>query len=309
MSGDGVFRSGLVSFVGRPNVGKSTLLNALVGGKVAITSSKPQTTRHVIRGVLHRPDGQVVVVDTPGVHRPRTPLGKRLNDLVGKTWAEVDAVGLCLPADEATGPGDRFVARAVAAATRRPVLAIVTKTDRVTPGALAERLAAVAALAGEAGLTWRDVVPVSARSGHNLDILARVLLAAMPPGPPMYPEGQLTDEPERVLVAEFVREAALERVNDELPHSIAVTVDEMIVRADRPADRPLTEIYASLFVERDSQKPIVLGPGGAQLRAIGEQSRRHIEALLGTQVYLDLRIKVAKEWQRDPRQMRRVGFD
>ncbi len=302
------YRSGLVSFVGRPNAGKSTLMNAMVGEKVAITSSKPQTTRHTIRGVLSRPSGQLVMVDTPGVHRPRTPLGQRLNDLVMTTLADVDAVGFVLPADEATGPGDRFIAARLRDAVRGPVVAIVTKADRVSRDALAARLAAVGQFGEDSGRDWTAVVPVSATAGENLDTLAEVLIGLLPEGPPLYPQDEVTDEPELILIAEFIREAILEEVSDELPHSIAVTVDEIVVREDRPADRPLTEVYASLFVERDSQKPIVLGRGGDRLKRTGATARRQIERVLGTKVYLDLRVKVAKEWQRDPKQMRRLGF-
>jgi GTP-binding protein Era len=303
-----VHRSGLVSFVGRPNTGKSTLMNALVGQKVAITSSRPQTTRHTIRGVVGRPQGQLVIVDTPGVHRPRTALGQRLNDLVMTTLSQVDAVGFCVPADEATGPGDRFIAERLRDSVRGPVVAIVTKADRVGRDALAARLAAVAEFSGQAGLPWAQIVPVSASSGENLEVLASVLIGLLPPGPPLYPDGETTDEPELVLVAELIREAILEEVDDELPHSIAVVVDEMIPREDRPADRPLTDVYASLFVERDSQKPIVLGRGGERLARVGARSRRQIQRVLGTPVHLDLRVKVAKEWQRDAKQMRRLGF-
>ena len=301
-------RSGLVSFVGRPNTGKSTLMNALVGQKVAITSSKPQTTRHTIRAVLSRPAGQLVIVDTPGVHRPRTPLGQRLNDLVLTTLAQVDAVGCTLPADEPAGPGDRFIAARLRDSVRGPVAAIVTKTDRVSRDALAARLAEVAAFGAEIGREWAAVVPVSATSGENLEVLTDVLIGALPPGPPLYPAGEVTDEPERVLIAEFIREAILEEVSDELPHSIAVVVDEVIPREDRPPDRPMTDVYASLFVERDSQKPIVLGRGGERLRRVGSTARVQIEAVLGTPVFLDLRVKIAKEWQRDAKQMRRLGF-
>lgn len=300
-------RSGLVSFVGRPNTGKSTLMNALVGSKVAITSSRPQTTRHTIRGIVNRPLGQLIIVDTPGVHRPRTPLGKRLNDLVETTWSEVDAVAMCLPAGEPTGPGDRFIAERVAR-LRCPVVAIVTKSDATSRQAVAERLVEVTALGEQVGIGWADIIPVSAVSGENLDVLADLLLEQMPPGPPLYPSDEVTDEPEAVLVAEFIREAALEKVDDELPHSIAVVVDEMGLREDRPEDRPLLDIYASLYVERDSQKPIVLGRGGSRLRDIGTQARGQIQAVLGTPVHLDLRVKVAKEWQRNPKLMRRLGF-
>lgn len=301
-------RAGLLSFVGRPNAGKSTLMNALVGQKVAITSSKPQTTRHTIRGVVDRPGGQLIIVDTPGVHRPRTPLGQRLNDLVMTTLSEVDAVGFVLPADEATGPGDRFIAERLRDSARGPVVAIVTKADKVSRDALAARLADVAEFGTAIGREWAAVVPVSATDGENLDVLADVLIGTLPPGPPLYPAGEVTDEPELTLIAELIREAILEDLNDELPHSIHVVVDDMIAREDRPADKPLLDIYASMYVERDSQRPIVLGRGGQRLRRVGAASRQQIERLLGTPVFLDLRVKIAKEWQRDAKQMRRLGF-
>ncbi len=305
-------RSGFVAIVGRPNTGKSTLTNALVGQKVAITSTKPQTTRRVIRGMVHRRDAQIVLVDTPGVHRPRTTLGERLNALVEQQWAEVDAIAVCLPADEDIGPGDRRIAQRLAGATRggrrTPLVAIVTKTDRVSHAALAAKLDSVAALGRGSGIDWAAVVPVSARAGEQLDDVIAVLAAALPPGPPLFPEGELTDEPEAVMVAELIREAALEMVSDELPHSIAVVVDEMASRPDRPADRPLVDVHASVFVERPSQKSIVIGSQGARLRDIGTRSRAAIEAMLGTPVFLDLHVKVAREWQRDPKQLRRLGF-
>jgi GTPase len=305
-------RSGFVAIIGRPNAGKSTLTNALVGQKVAITSSKPQTTRRVIRGIIHRPEAQVVLVDTPGIHRPRTVLGERLNAMVEEQWAQVDAIALCLPANEAVGPGDRRIAGRLAAATaggrRTPVLALVTKTDTVGRAALAEQLVAVAALGEESGLTWSAVVPVSATTGAQLDDVVAELVAGLPEGPPLYPEGDLTDEPEAILVAELIREAALEGVSDELPHSIAVVVEELSPREGRPADRPLLDVYADLYVERPSQKAIVIGAKGARLREVGSRARAAIEAMLGTPVYLDLHVKVAKEWQRDPKQLRRLGF-
>lgn len=306
------FRSGFVAIVGRPNTGKSTLTNALIGQKVAITSSKPQTTRHVIRGIVHRPDAQVILVDTPGIHRPRTILGQRLNALVEEQWAEVDAIAVCLPADEPTGPGDRRIVSRLAGATRggerTPLIALVTKSDRVSRESLAARLAEVGALADEAGVTWAAVVPVSAMSGAQTEDVVAELAAAMPEGPPLYPDGELTDEPEIVLVAELIREAALEGVTDELPHSIAVVVDEMGLREGRPEDQPLLDVYATVFVERQSQKAIVIGAKGARLREVGTRARRSIEAILGTKVFLDLHVKVAKEWQRDPKQLRRLGF-
>lgn len=302
------FRAGFVAFVGRPNVGKSTLTNALVGEKVVITSSKPQTTRRVVRGIVHRPGSQLVILDTPGLHRPRTLLGERLNAEVRAAWSEVDVVGFCLPAGEAIGPGDRFIARELAGLRKVRTVAVVTKTDTVARDKVAEQLLAVARLGETEGLDWAEVVPVSAVAGQQIGLLADLLAAMMPESPPLYPEGELTDEPEQALVAELIREAALEGVRDELPHSIAVVVEEMIPREDRPADRSLLDIHAYLYVERDSQKAIVIGPKGARLRQIGASARRGIEALLGTQVYLDLHVTVAKDWQRDPRQLRRMGF-
>jgi GTP-binding protein Era len=294
----GAFRSGFACFVGRPNAGKSTLTNALVGQKVAITSSRPQTTRHTIRGIVHRPDAQIVLVDTPGLHRPRTLLGSRLNDLVRETWAEVDVVGFCVPANEKVGKGDRFIAeelRKVAAHT--PVVAVVTKTDLARPEQVAERLTEVAAL-----LDFAEVVPTSAQSGYQVQLLADLLVGLLPEGPQLYPDGDLTDEPEDVLVAELVREAALEGVRDELPHSIAVVVEETIAKKD------LLEIYAIIYVERSSQKGIVIGRGGARLKQVGTDARRQIEKLLGTRVHLDLHVKIAEDWQRDPKQLRKLGF-
>jgi len=301
-------RSGFACFVGRPNAGKSTLTNALVGSKIAITSSKPQTTRHAIRGLVHRPDAQLVLVDTPGLHRPRTLLGERLNDLVRSTWSEVDVVGVCLPSDQRIGPGDRYLVGEVAKIRRKPAIAVATKTDLVSPERLVQHLSAIARLGEEAGVDWRDIVPVSAVAGDQVELLADLLVAQLPPGPALYPEGELTDEPEETLVAELIREAALEGVRDELPHSIAVVIEEMVPRPDRPEDRPLLDVHAQLFVERDSQKGIVIGHKGSRLKEIGTTSRTQIEKLLGTPVHLDLRVKVAKDWQRDPRQLRRLGF-
>jgi len=297
------FRSGFACFVGRPNAGKSTLTNALVGEKVAITSSRPQTTRHTIRGIVNRPDAQLVVVDTPGLHRPRTLLGQRLNDLVRETLAEVDVVGLCVPADEKVGPGDRYIAHELAELGRTPKVAIVTKIDRVGKQVVAEQLLRVSQLGD-----FAEVVPVSAVAGEQVDLLAGLLAGLLPQGPALYPDGELTDEPEVVMVAELVREAALEGVRDELPHSLACVVDEMVPREGRPADRPLLDVRVLVYVERDSQKAIVIGRGGERLRHVGTVSRQRIERLLGTPVYLDLHVKVAKDWQRDPRQLRRLGF-
>jgi GTPase len=296
----GAFRSGFACFAGRPNVGKSTLMNALVGAKVAITSSRPQTTRRAIRGVVHRPDAQLVIVDTPGLHRPRTLLGERLDSLARSTLTEVDVIGFCVPAADRIGPGDKYLAAELASIGKTPVVAIVTKTDEATRPQVAAQLAAVSAL-GE----WADVVPVSAVTGFQVGVLADVLVAHLPPGRPLYPAGDLTDEPEQILVAELIREAILEGVTDELPHSIAVVVEEMGPRADRD---DLVDVHAIMYVERPSQKAIVLGARGSRLKEVGTAARRQIEALLGSRVYLDLRVKIAKDWQRDPGQLRRLGF-
>ncbi|HEY2063483.1 GTPase Era [Amycolatopsis sp. NBC_01480] len=294
-------RSGFACFVGRPNAGKSTLTNALVGSKVAITSSKPQTTRHAIRGIVHREDAQLVIIDTPGLHRPRTLLGQRLNDIVHSTWSEVDVVGLCVPADEKVGPGDRFIAAELTKiAKRTPVIGIVTKTDLVPPEQVAEQL-----LALQKVMEFADLVPVSAVDGFQVQTVADLLVARLPEGPQLYPDGELTDEPEQTLVAELIREAALEGVRDELPHSIAVTVEEMLPHEGRD---DMIDVHAFLYVERPSQKGIILGHKGERLREVGASARRQIEGLLGSKVYLDLHVKVAKEWQRDPRQLRRLGF-
>jgi GTPase len=294
------FRAGFACFVGRPNAGKSTLTNALIGTKVAITSNKPQTTRHAIRGILHRPDAQLVLVDTPGLHKPRTLLGERLNDVVRATWSEVDVIGLCVPANEPVGRGDRFIANEIAELGTNNVLAIVTKTDLVSKKQLAEQLLAVSAL-GE----FAEVVPVSAVKGDQVELLADLLVKYLPSSPPLYPDGELTDEPEQVMVAELIREAALEGVRDELPHSLAVTVEEMAPREGRD---DLVDVHATIFIERPSQKAIVLGANGQRMKEVGTQARKHIEALLGSRIYLDLHVKVAKDWQRDPRQLRRLGF-
>ena len=295
------FRAGFACFIGRPNAGKSTLTNALVGQKVAIMSDRPQTTRHAVRGIVHRPDAQLVLVDTPGFHKPRTLLGERLNDVVRSTLTEVDVIGFCIPANEKVGPGDRYIAEELRkGAGRTPVVAIVTKSDIAGRDVVGERLVEVAQL-GE----WADVVPVSARDGFQVALLTDLLVNRLPESPPLYPEGELTDEPERVMVAELIREAALAGVRDELPHSIAVVVEEMSQREGRD---DLVDIEAVMFVERDSQKGIVIGPKGERLKRVGSEARRQIEALLGSKVYLDLRVKVAKDWQRDPKQLRRLGF-
>ncbi|RLP13072.1 GTPase Era [Propionibacterium australiense] len=303
------FRSGFVCFVGRPNAGKSTLTNALVGGKIAITSSKPQTTRHTVRGIVHRKDGQLVIIDTPGVSKPRSLLQTRLNDLVRDTWAEVDVVALVLPSNERIGPGDSYLAKQLAGLRNGPrIMAIATKTDLVSPARLAQHLSRIDALQTEVGITFEQIVPCSALNGDQVTEVADVLLDLMEPGPPFYPDGEITDEPDETLAAELIREAALEEVRDELPHSITVSIEEMGLRDGRDENHPLLDIYANLIVERDSQKGIMVGRGGERIKRIGTRARRQISSLLGTPVHLDLRVKVVKDWQRDAKQLNRLGF-
>ncbi|WP_304025318.1 GTPase Era [Rothia mucilaginosa] len=356
------FRSGFASLVGRPNAGKSTLTNALVGQKVAITSNRPQTTRHTIRGIVHKDNYQLILVDTPGIHRPRTLLGERLNDLVAGTLSQVDVLGFCIPANEKIGPGDRYIASQLVASSNKPVVAIVTKADTVNSDELREQLLAVEALGeevmsaeraqrakraahraqkkgGKGGNNapvpfakgsgpaakrrsgeisepmpvdgkggWAAIIPVSAIQHFQVDAVADLLSQYVPLSPPLYPEGELTDEPEATLIAELVREAALEGAREELPHSIAVTVEEMEFREGRPADNPLLDVHVNLYVERESQKYIIIGKGGSNLRKIGTKAREQIEAMLGTRVYLNIHVKVAKEWQSDPRALNRLGF-
>jgi GTP-binding protein Era len=302
------YRSGFASFVGRPNAGKSTLTNAMVGQKIVITSDKPQTTRTVVRGIVNRDDAQLILVDTPGLHRPRTLLGERLNDLVRTTWAEVDVVAVCFPANEKIGPGDRYIVSELAKVRRTIKIAVATKTDLADGARIGRHLMDIDELGRQTDTEWAEIVPVSAVSGDQVQLLADLLVAQMPEGPQLYPDGDLTDAPEEVLVAELIREASLDGVRDELPHSIAVLVEEMGPGEGRPADKPLLVIHANIYVERDSQKGIMIGHQGARLRQVGTVARLQIEALLGTPVYLDLQVKIAKDWQRDPRQLRKLGF-
>ena len=293
------YRSGFACFVGRPNAGKSTLTNAMVGSKIVITSAKPQTTRHAVRGILTREDAQLILVDTPGLHRPRTLLGQRLNDVVRSTLAEVDVVGFCVPADEKVGPGDRFIA-AELAELKSPVVAIVTKTDTASRTQIAEQLLAVSQL-GE----FADVIPVSAVAGEQVDLLADLLIARLPEGPQLYPDDVQTDNDTTTRIAELIREAALEGVHDELPHSIAVTVEEMHPRESNPQ---ITEVFATIHLERSSQKGIVIGHQGSRLKQIGTTARAGISGLLGGRVHLDLHVAVEADWQRDPKKLDRLGF-
>ncbi|MGM7677527.1 GTPase Era [Microbacterium sp. A94] len=293
-------RSGFVTFVGRPNVGKSTLTNALVGEKIAITSEKPQTTRRAIRGIVNRPDGQLVIVDTPGIHKPRTLLGERLNDLVEQVLGDVDVIGFCVPATEKVGPGDRRIAASLDGYARAKKVAIVTKTDAASRDAITERLMEVDSLRED----WAAVIPLSALTREQLDVLTDEVLKLMPKGPALYPEGITTDESDEDRIAEMIREAALEGVRDELPHSIAIVIDDVAPREGSD----LTDVHAQIVVERDSQKAIIIGHKGKRLADVGKRARVGIEELLGTRVFLGLHVKVAKEWQRDPKQLGKLGF-
>ena len=301
MSGTGAskYRAGFVSFVGRPNVGKSTLMNALVGTKVAITSEKPQTTRKAIRGIITAPNGQLIIVDTPGVHRPRTVLGERLNDLVQSTLSDMDIIGMCVPAGEKIGPGDRYINDQLDAFPRARKVAIVTKIDAVPKARVADQLFAVSQLR-----EWDEIIPVSSTEGIQLDILTDQLIMLLPESPKLYPDERVTDESLEDRIAEYIREAALEGVRDELPHSLAVTIDDVSKRDDKE----IVDVFANLFVERVSQKAIVIGKHGSRLRDVGERARAQIEPLVGSRVFLSLRVKVARDWQRDPKQLGRLGF-
>jgi len=299
MTTDIEYRAGFVSFVGRPNVGKSTLTNALVGEKVAITSSKPQTTRRAIRGIAHQENGQLILVDTPGMHRPRTLLGERLNAIVQDTLGDVDVIGFCVPANEKIGPGDRYINEQLDSFPRAKKVAIVTKIDAASRTAVAEQLLAVQAMRD-----WDAIIPISATGGVQLDTLATELIRMLPVSQALYPADTVTEEVLADRISELIREAVLEGVEDELPHSIAVTLDDIIPRDDKD----LVEIYANLFVERDSQKGIIIGHQGSRLADVGARARAQIEPLIGKQVYLSIRVKVAKDWQRDPKQLGRLGF-
>ena len=298
------FRAGFISIVGRPNVGKSTLTNALVGHKVAITSGRPETTRHNIRGIVHGENYQLVLVDTPGYHRPRTLLGKRLNDMVREALGEVDFVVFCMPADQRIGPGDQFIARELRS-VRRPVIAVATKCDSVPRERVLEHLLAIEKL-GE----WSAIVPVSSFKHEGIDRLREVLAEKVPLSPPLYPQDDISDESRETMIAEFIREAALEGVRDELPHSLAVKVEEIIERPKREGDDrpPLLDIHVNVYVERDSQKAIIIGKKGSRLKEIGTRARAHIEEYLGRRVYLVLHVRTAKDWQSDPKMLQRLGF-
>lgn len=299
------FRSGFVAIVGRPNTGKSTLVNALVGSKVVITSPHPNTTRHAVRGIVNRPEFQAILVDTPGIHKPKTLLGHRLNAVVGQNMDSVDVIVMCLPADESSGSGDEFIIQEIAKHPKSKKIAVITKTDLVSKNALAAKLSGIVALAKD--FQWDEIIPVSAAIHDQVDLLTELIGSALPPGPEFYPQGMSSDQGQEQWICELIREAALRDAREELPHSITVTIDEMSQR-DGQGDKPFFDIHATIHVERDSQRGILLGHKGERLKDIGIRARADIERILSAKVYLGLHIKVSKDWQRDPKLLERLGF-
>lgn len=296
------FRSGFISFVGRPNTGKSTLTNALVGEKIAITANQPETTRHPIRGIVHREDAQIIVVDTPGLHKPRTLLGERLNEVVKDTYADMDLIAITVPADEKIGPGDRWILDAVKkVAPKTPLLGIVTKVDKASRDQVTVQLMELHELLGGNS----EVVPVSAVTGEQRDVLLDVITRLLPEGPKFYPDDHITDDDTETRLSELIREAALSGLKDELPHSVAVQIDEILPNDEREG---VLDVHAVIYVERPGQKSILIGKDGRRLGRIIHNARPEIIKILGSNVYLDLRIKVLKNWQQDPKQLGRLGF-
>ncbi|CAB4783891.1 unannotated protein [freshwater metagenome] len=299
------FLSGFVAIVGRPNTGKSTLVNALVGSKIAITSPHPNTTRHAIRGIVNGPNYQAILVDTPGIHKPKTLLGHRLNAVVGESMDSVDVILMCMPADESFGTGDDFIIAQIAKHPRSKKIAVVTKTDLVNKAELAEKLMSISALAKD--FTWDEIVPVSAVIHDQVELLTSLIGALLTPGPEFYPKDMVSDQGQEKWICELIREAALRDARQELPHSITVTIDEMSQR-DAVEDQSFFDIHATIHIERDSQRGILLGHQGERLKDIGTRARADIERILGARVFLGLHIKVSKEWQRDPKLLERLGF-
>ena len=300
------FRSGFVAIVGRPNVGKSTLINALVGSKIAITSHHPNTTRSAIRGIVHGEGFQAVLVDTPGVHKPKTLLGQRLNAVVDQSMDSVDVVIMCIPADETSGAGDVFIAQEIAKHPRAKKFAVITKTDLLSKEKLALRLTGIMAIAQ--GFVWDEIIPVSAAIHDQIDLLNTLIGENLPAGPQYYPEGTTSDQAIEQLICEFIREAALQDVREELPHSIVVTIDEFGEREEK-GSRPFYDVHATIHVERDTQRAILLGHQGSRLKEIGIRARADIERALSAKIFLGLHIKVSKEWQRDARMLDKLGFE
>jgi GTP-binding protein Era len=296
------FRAGFVAIVGRPNVGKSTLVNALVGSKIVITSHHPNTTRNPIRGIITRDDFQMIVVDTPGMHKPKTALGTRLNQMVNENINSTDAAILCLPADETIGAGDEYIAAQLN--DRTPTFIAVTKIDKINKSDLAAKLMAVGEFIKKVGLQKAEIIPISAKNLDQTDLILELVAKELPLSPQLYPDEITTDQAEELMFADLIREAAIEELYEELPHSVMVTIEEMGERAGGS----IYDVSATLHVERDSQKGIIIGPQGSRLKAIGTLARKSIENLVGMQVFLQIHVKVSKEWQKDPKMLARLGF-
>jgi GTP-binding protein Era len=296
------FRAGFVAIVGRPNVGKSTLVNALVGSKIVITSHHPNTTRNPIRGIITRSDFQMIVVDTPGMHKPKTALGTRLNQMVNENINSTDAAILCLPADETIGAGDEYIAAQLN--DRTPTFIAVTKVDKISKSDLAAKLMAVGEFIKKVGLQKAEIIPISAKNLDQTDLILELVAKELPLSPQLYPDEITTDQAEELMFADLIREAAIEELYEELPHSVMVTIEEMGERAGGS----IYDVSATLHVERDSQKGIIIGPQGSRLKAIGTLARKSIENLVGMQVFLQIHVKVSKEWQKDPKKLARLGF-
>ena len=296
------FKSGFVAIVGRPNTGKSTLVNALVGTKIVITSHHPNTTRNPIRGIINREKYQMIVVDTPGMHKPKTVLGTRLNSMVNENIQSNDAVLLCLPADEEIGSGDEYIAKQIKG--NQKVFLVVTKVDKISKSDLAIRLIAVNEFALRLNLQDAEIIPVSAKNLDQTELLLELLSEHLPDSPALYPADINTDQAQELMFADLIREAAIEELYEELPHSVMVTIEEMGERDDGK----IFDISATLHVERDSQKGIIIGPQGSKLKAIGTLARKSIENLVGMQVFLQIHVKVSKEWQKDPKLLAKLGF-
>ena len=296
------FKAGFVAIVGRPNTGKSTLVNALVGTKIVITSHHPNTTRNPIRGIINKENFQMIVVDTPGMHKPKNALGNRLNSMVSENIDSTDAVVICMPANEDIGAGDEYIAKQIKG--RVPIFLVVTKVDTVSKSDLAAKLVKVSEFTERINLSRAEIVPISAKNLDQTDLLLDLLSKKLPDSPALYPTDITTDQAEELMFADLIREAAIEELYEELPHSVMVTIDEM---SERDGGK-IFDINATLHVERDSQKGIIIGPQGSKLKAIGTLARKSIENLVSMQVFLQIHVKVSKEWQKDPKLLAKLGF-